>query len=39
MEEQHIKLMKYLHEGKQLTQNEPRGKYNKDANMKRCSAH
>jgi len=39
MEKQHIKLMKYLHEGKQLTQNEPRGKYNEDANMDRSSAH
>jgi len=39
MEKQHIKLMKYLHEGKQLTLNEPRGKSNEDANMNRCSAH
>jgi hypothetical protein len=32
MEKQHIKLMKYLDEGKQLTVNEPRGNYSKDAN-------
>lgn len=39
MEKQHVKLMKDLHEGNQLTLNEPRGKYNEDANMDRCSAH
>jgi hypothetical protein len=39
MEKHYIKLMKYLHEGKQLTLNEPRGKYNEDANMDRCTAH
>jgi hypothetical protein len=31
--------MKYLHEEKQSTLNQPRGKYNEDANMDRCSAH
>jgi hypothetical protein len=39
LEKQFIKLTKYLHEGKQLTLNEPRGKYNENANMDRRSAH
>lgn len=39
MKKRHIKLMKDLNEGKQLTLNEPRGKYNEYANMDRCSAH